>query len=163
MELLTREEFNKKIGQRMRELREQMGLSQAEVAERVSQVPVDAEMRMRRLAAVTALVTWLREKRGLSCEQLAKRSEVPVRFVRDLEGLRDFNPDFCFLYRVSHALGLTLSAFMQRVERLARTKLDEHDRPVSRKRDVRGRKGQTGRRSGRRGSEGGPPDGTDRL
>jgi transcriptional regulator with XRE-family HTH domain len=145
MELLSREEFNKKIGQRMRELREQMGLSQAEVAERVSQVPVDAEMRMRRLAAVTALVTWLREKRGLSCEQLAKRSEVPARFVRDLEGLRDFNPDFYFLYRVSHALGLTLSAFMRR------------------KRNVRGRKGKTGRRSGIGGSKGGPPDGTDRL
>jgi transcriptional regulator with XRE-family HTH domain len=163
MELLSREEFNKKIGQRMRELREQMSLSQAEVAERVSQVPVDAEMRMRRLAAVTALVTWLREKRGLSCERLAKRSEVPVRFVRDLEGLRDFNPDFYFLYRVSHALGLTLSAFMRRVERLACTKLDEHDRPVSRKRNLRGRKGKTGRRSGIGGSEGGPPDGTDRL
>jgi transcriptional regulator with XRE-family HTH domain len=129
MELLSREEFNKKIGQRMRELREQMSLSQAEVAERVSQVPVDAEMRMRRLAAVTALVTWLREKRGLSCERLAKRSEVPVRFVRDLEGLRDFNPDFYFLYRVSHASVLTLSAFMRRVERVACTELDEHDRP----------------------------------
>jgi transcriptional regulator with XRE-family HTH domain len=163
MELLTREEFNKKIGRRMRELREYRGLSQAEVVERVSQVQVDAEMRMRRLAAITSLVTWLREKRGLSCEQLAKRSEVPARFVRDLEGLRDSNPDYYFLYRVSHALGLTLSAFMRRVERLAGTELDEHDRPVSRKRNVRGRKGKTGRRSGMGGSEGGPPDGTDRL
>src|ERR1700729_151646 len=96
MELLTREEFNKKIGRRMRELREYRGLSQAEVAERVSQVQVDAEMRMRRPAAITSLVTWLREKRGLSCEQLAKRSEVPARFVRDLEGLRDPNPDHYF-------------------------------------------------------------------
>jgi|ERR1700733_7219065 len=137
MELLTREEFNKKIGRRMRELREYRGLSQAEVAERVSQVQVDAEMRMRRLAAITSLVTWLREKRGLSCEQLAKRSQVPARFVRDLEGLRDSNPDHYFLYRVSHTLGLTLSAFMRRVERLAGTELDEHDRPAPTKRNVR--------------------------
>ena len=163
MNLLTREEFNKKVGRRMREQREHMGLSQAEVAERVSQIPVDVEMRMRRLAAVTTLVTWLREKRGLTCEQLAKRSEVPVRFVRDLEGLRDFNPDFYFLYRVSHTLGLTLPAFMRKVERLARTELDEHDRPVSRKRNVRRRDGKASRRSGMGGSVGGPPNGTDGL
>src|SRR5713101_2081316 len=139
MELLTREEFNKKFGQRIRELREHLGLSQAELAEHVSQASIDVERSMRRLAAVTILVTWLREKKGLTCEQLAKRSEVPVKFVRDLEGLKDFNPDYYFLYRVSHALGLTLPAFMQRAERLARTELDEHDRPVSRKRNVRGR------------------------
>ena len=153
MEPLTREEFNKKIGQRMRELREYRGLSQAEVAERMSHAQVDAEMRMRRLAAVTALITWLREERGLSCELLAKNSGVPARFVRDLEGLRDFNPDFYFLYRVSHALGLTLSAFMRRVERLACTELDDHDRPISKKRIVRGRKGKTGMRSAVGGSD----------
>jgi hypothetical protein len=60
---------------------------------------VDVEKSMRRLAAVTTLVTWLRDKKGWTCEQLAKRSEVPVKFVRDLEGLKDFNPDYYFLYR----------------------------------------------------------------
>ena len=53
-----------------------------------------------------------------------------------------------------------------RIERkgcLVSSQVKRYDTATSRKRNVRGRKGKTGRPSGMGGSEGGPPDGTDRL
>jgi transcriptional regulator with XRE-family HTH domain len=140
MALLSREEFNRRFAQRIGELRQARGLSRAEMAEGLKQAlenrtPADVEMALRRIAALAAVITSQREKRRWTYDQLAERSGVPVQFIRDLEELKDFNPDTYFLYRVGNGLGFDFPALLRKVWRLAGTELDGdpiHLRPLER-------------------------------
>lgn len=88
---ISREEFNQAIGAALSALRMERGLSQADVAEGINAIPeADRQERgTRTVASYGALSILLRNEQGLTQEQLAKRSQVPPEFVRDLEAGRN--------------------------------------------------------------------------
>jgi len=118
---ISREEFNQAIGAALRALRVERGFSQAVVAEGINAIP-EADRRersTRAVAAYAALSIILRNEQGLTQEDLAKRSQVPLEFVRDLEAGKDPNPDFYFLYCLSVGFDLSFTEFARRAEELS--------------------------------------------
>jgi transcriptional regulator with XRE-family HTH domain len=128
--MLTRDEFNKAFGLAIKAAREAQGLSQAELAERIRQHPVDPERYRRRLAALCTLAFHIRKQKRLTHRQVAERGKIPIGFLRDLEACKIHNPDSYLVYRLSFGLGIPYARFEKRVDRLARTPLDEDDRPI---------------------------------
>ena len=118
---ISREEFNQAIGAALSALRVERGCSQAEVAEGINAIPeVDRQERsIRAVAAYAALSIILQNEHGVTQEELAKRSQVPVEFVRDLEAGKDPNPDFYFLYCLSIGFNLSFAEFAHRAEELS--------------------------------------------
>jgi len=131
--MLTRDEFNKAFGQAIKAAREAQGLSRAELAERIRQHPVDPERYLRRLAALCTLAFHIRKQKRLTHQQVAKRGKIPIRFVRDLEACKIHNPDSYLVYCLTFGLGIPYARFEKRVDRLAKTPLDENDRPIRKK------------------------------
>lgn len=117
----SREEFNQAIGAALIALRVERGFSQAEVAEGINAIPEvhRQERGTRAVAAYAALSIILRNEQGLTQEELAKRSQVPLEFVRDLEAGKDSNPDFYFLYCLSVGFNLPFTEFAHRAEELS--------------------------------------------
>jgi transcriptional regulator with XRE-family HTH domain len=128
--MLTRNQFNKGFGQAIKAAREAQGLSRAELAERIRQHPVDPERYLRRQAALFTLAFHIRRQKKLTHKQVAERGKIPIRFVRDLEACKIHNPDSYLVYCLSFGLGIPYSRFERRVDRLAKTPLDENDRPM---------------------------------
>ena len=118
---ISREEFNQAIGAALSALRVERGFSQAEVAEGINAIPeVDRQERSTRaVAAYAALSIILRNEHGVTQEELAKRSQVPLEFVCDLEAGKDPNPDFYFLYCLSVGFDLSFTEFARRAEGLS--------------------------------------------
>ena len=118
---ISREEFNQAIGAALSALRVERGFSQAEVAEGLNAIPdVDRRERSTRaVAAYAALSIILRNEQGMTQEELANRSQVPLEFVRDLEAGKDPNPDFYFLYCLSIGFDLSFTDFAHRAEKLS--------------------------------------------
>ena len=131
--MLTRDEFNKGVGQAIKAVREAQGLSRAELAERMREHPVDPEWYLRRLAALCTLAYHIRKQKKLTHQQVAKRGKIPIRFVRDLEACKIHNPDSYLVYCLSFGLGIPYARFEKRVDQLAQTPLDENDRPIRKK------------------------------
>ena len=119
----------------MRAARERRGLSRDELAERLSQNPVDPEDYLRRLAALCTLAQTIREQKGLTHKQVAERAKVPVRFVRDLEACKIRDPDAYNVYCLTFGLGVPYPKFGARIARLSRTPLDDQDGAISAKRE----------------------------
>ena len=128
--MLTREEFNRAFGQAIKAAREAHGLSRAELAERIRQHPVDPEWYLRRLAALCTLAYQIGKQKKLTHRQVAERGKIPIRFVRDLEACKIHNPDSYLVYCLTFGLGIPYSRFEKRVDRLAKTPLDENGRPI---------------------------------
>ena len=128
--MLTRDEFNKGFGQAIKAAREAQGLSRAELAERIRQHPVDPERYLRRLAALCTLAYLIRKQKMLTHRQVAERGKIPIGFVRDLEACKIHNPDSYLVYCLSFGLGIPYARFEKRVDRLAKTPLDENGRPM---------------------------------
>ena len=128
--MLTRDEFNKGFGRAIRAAREAQGLSRAQLAERIRQHPVDPERYLRRLAALCTLAFHIRRQKKLTRQQVAERGKIPIGFVRDLEACKIHNPDSYLVYCLAFGLGIPYSKFEKRVDRLAKTPLDENDRPI---------------------------------
>ena len=118
---ISRGEFNQAIGTALSALRVERGFSRAEVAEGINAIPeVDRqERRTRAVAAYAALSIILRNEQGLTQEGLAKRSQVPVEFVCNLEAGNDPNPDFYLLYCLSIGFDLSFAEFAHRAEDLS--------------------------------------------
>jgi transcriptional regulator with XRE-family HTH domain len=118
---ISREEFNQAIRAALSALRVERGFSQAEVAEGINAIPeTDRQERSTRaVAAYAALSIILRNEQGLTQEELARRSQVPVEFVRDLEAGKDPNPDFYFLYCLSIGFDLSFTEIAHRAEELS--------------------------------------------
>lgn len=134
MGLLTRQEFYKRLGQGLRREREKRGLSRQELADRLNQMRVDPERHLRTIAALSVMAEHIRSKKGLTREQIAERGKLPVEFVRDVEAAKIFNPELYLVYCLSYGLRMPFSKFQKSVDRLSRSELDEHDRPIRRKR-----------------------------
>ena len=66
----------------------------------------------------------------LTHKQVAERGKIPIRFVRGLEACKIHNPDSYLVYCLTFGLGIPYVSFEKRVERLAKTRLDENDRPI---------------------------------
>ena len=128
--MLTRDEFNKGFGQAIKATREAQGLSRAQLAERMRQHPVDHEWYLRRLAALCTLAFHIRMQKKLTRRQVAERGKIRIAFIRDLEAYKIHNPDSYLVYCLSFGLGIPYSRFEKRVDRLAKTPLDENDRPI---------------------------------
>jgi transcriptional regulator with XRE-family HTH domain len=97
------------------------GFSQAEVTAGINAIP-EADRRERSTRSVAAYATLsiiLRNEQGLTQEELAKRSQVPLEFVCDLEAGKDPNPDFYFLYCLSIGFDLSFTEFAHRAEELS--------------------------------------------
>jgi transcriptional regulator with XRE-family HTH domain len=131
--LLTREEFYKRLGQVLRREREKRGLSRAEWAERLNQMPIDRERHLRHIAALSIIAGHVRRKKRLTLKQVAERANLPVEFVRDMEAGKIWNPETYSIYCLAYGLRTAYPAFEKRVDALSRTELDENDRPVRRK------------------------------
>lgn len=118
---ISREEFNRAIGAALRALRVERGLSQAEAAEGINAIPeVERQERgTRSIAAYAALSIILRNEQGLTQEELAKRSQVPLEFVCNLEAGKDPNPDFYFLYCLASGFDLSFTEFARRADELS--------------------------------------------
>src|SRR3984957_14552547 len=128
--MLTRDEFNKGFGQGIKTAPEGRGVSRAELAERIRQHPVDPERYLRRLAALCTLAYLIRKQKKLTHRQVAERGRIPIGFVRDLGACKIHNPDSYLVYCLTFGLGLPYARFEKRVDRLAKTPLDENDRPI---------------------------------
>ena len=128
--MMTRDEFNKAFGQAVKAAREAQGLSQAQLAERIRQHPADPEWYLRRLAGLCTLAFHIRKQKKLTYRQVAERGKIPIGFVRDLEACKIHNPDSYLVYCLTFGLGIPYSRFEKRVDRLAKTPLDENDRPI---------------------------------
>lgn len=137
--MLTREQFQKAFGRAIQALREAQGLSRAELAERLNQQPIDPELYMRRLAALGTMANHIRKQKKLTPQQVAVRGKIPVGFVRDLEDCKIPNPDSYLVYCLTFGLGIPYAKFERRVDRLAKTPLDENDRPIRKKKRNGGR------------------------
>lgn len=133
MVLLTREEFYKRLGQALRNAREMRGLSRAQLAEQLKQIPIDPERHLRQVAALSVIAGHIRRQKGLSRKQVAERAKLPVEFVRDMEAGKIWNPETYSIYCLAYGLRTTYPTFEKRVDALSRTELDESDRPVRRK------------------------------
>ena len=123
MKWITRREFNQGIGAVLKTLREARGISQEELGDALTQnasnkTPKQEDEQLRTVAAICTVVSNLRKEQGLTPEQLAKRSHVPVKFVRNLEAANDLNPDAYFLFCVALGLGISFHKFWHRVEAL---------------------------------------------
>jgi transcriptional regulator with XRE-family HTH domain len=128
--MLTRNQFNKGFGQAIKAAREAQGLSRAELAERIRQHPVDPERYLRRLAALCTLAFHIRKQKKLTHNQVAERGKIPIGFVRDLEACKIHNPDSYLIHCLTFGLNIPYSRFEKRVDRLAKTPLEENDRPI---------------------------------
>jgi transcriptional regulator with XRE-family HTH domain len=133
MPLLSKEEFYQRLGQVLREAREKLGLSRAKLVERLRLAPLDPERRLRLVAARSVMAAHIRRQNKLTLEMVAERGNLPVEIVRGLEEGKILDPDVYSIYCLSYGLRISLSKFQARVERLSRTPLDEHDRPIRRK------------------------------
>lgn len=133
MALLTREEFYRRLGQALRNAREKSGLSRAQLAEQLKQNPIDPEWQLRQVAALSVTAGQIRRQKGLSRKQVAERANLSVEFVRDMEAGQIWNPETYSIYCLAYGLRITYPTFEKRVDALSRTELDEHDRPVRRK------------------------------
>jgi transcriptional regulator with XRE-family HTH domain len=125
MKWITRKEFNQGVGAVLKALREGRGISQEELGESLRQsasnkTPEQENEQLRTIAAICTVVSNMREEQGLTREQLAKRSHVPVKFVRNLEAANDLNPDAYFLFCLALGFGISFHKFWHRVEALAR-------------------------------------------
>ena len=128
--LLTREEFYKRLGQVLRREREKRGVSRAELAERLNQMPTDPEPHLRQVAALSVIAGHIRRQKGLSRKQVAERANLPIEFVRDMEAGKIWNPETYSIYCLAYGLHTAYPAFEKRVDVLSRTELDENDKPV---------------------------------
>ena len=128
--MLTRDQFNKAFGQAIKAAREAQGLSRAELAERMRQHPVDPEWYLRRLAALCTLAYLIRKQKKLTHKQVAERGKIRIAFIRDLEAYKIHNPDSYLVYCLSFGLGIPYARFEKRVDRLAKTPLDDNDGPI---------------------------------
>jgi transcriptional regulator with XRE-family HTH domain len=133
MALLTREEFYKRLGQALRNLREERGLSRKQLAEQLNQMPVDPERNLRHIAALSIMAGHIRRQKRLSRKQVAERGNLPVEFVRDMEAGKIWNPETYSIYCLAYGLRTAYRTFEKKVDVLSRTELDENDRPVRRK------------------------------
>jgi transcriptional regulator with XRE-family HTH domain len=132
MGLLTKEEFYKRLGQTLRRRREKRGLSRAQLAEQLNQMLIDPERHLRRIAALSVMAERLRRKKGLTHEQVAERGKLPIEFVRGIEDGKIWNPEVYLIYCLAYGLHVSILSFESEVSALARTELDEHDRPIRR-------------------------------
>jgi transcriptional regulator with XRE-family HTH domain len=114
--------------------RVERGLSQAEVAAKLNQTPIDPERCLRRIAALSVLAGSIRRQKGLTRKQVAERGNLSIEFVRDMEAGKIFNPEVYLVYCLSYGLRLSYSKFEGKVDRLSRIELDENDVPVRRSR-----------------------------
>jgi transcriptional regulator with XRE-family HTH domain len=133
MALLTREEFYKRLGQALRNLREEHGLTRKQLAEQLNQMPVDPERNLRHIAALSIIARHVRRKKRLTIKRVAERANLPVEFVRDMEAGKIWNPETYSIYCLAYGLRTAYRTFEKKVDVLSRTELDENDRPVRRK------------------------------
>ena len=124
MKWIARKEFNRGVGAVLKVLREARGISQEELGEALTQkasnkTPEQEDEQLRTVAAICTVVSNMRKEQGLTPEQLAKRSHVPVKFVRNLEAAKDLNPDAYFLFCLAMGFGISFHNFWRRVEALA--------------------------------------------
>jgi transcriptional regulator with XRE-family HTH domain len=131
--LLTRGEFYKRLGQALRNAREERGLSREQFSEQLKQIPIDPERRLRQVAALSVIAGQIRRQKGLSRKQVAERANLPVEFVRDMEAGKIWNPETYSIYCLAYGLRTAYSTYEKRVDALSRAELDESDRPVRRK------------------------------
>jgi transcriptional regulator with XRE-family HTH domain len=120
---IARKEFNRGVGAVVKTLREARGISQEELGDALTQnasnkTPKHEDEQLRTVAAICTVVSNLRKEQGLTPEQLAKRSHVPVKFVRNLEAASDLNPDAYFLFCLTLGFGISFHKFWHRVEAL---------------------------------------------
>jgi transcriptional regulator with XRE-family HTH domain len=120
---IARREFNRGVGAVLKTLREVRGISQEELGEALRQnvsnkTPEQQDEQLRTVAAICTVVSGMRKEQGLTPEQLAKRSHVPVKFVRNLEAANDLNPDAYFLFCLALGFGISFHKFWHRVEAL---------------------------------------------
>ena len=116
---LSRREFNRSFGLGVRAIRQAKGMSRLDLAVSLQgslSTSRSEDEHLRTVAAFSATTTWMREEQGLTQDELAARSRVPLDFVRNLEAAKDANPDGYFLYCLSYGLGVPFSTFWQRVE-----------------------------------------------
>ena len=123
MKWITRNEFNRGVGAVLKTLRDARGISQEDLGEALRQnasnkTPEQQDEQLRTVAAICTVVSNMRKEQGLTPEQLAKHSHVPVKFVRNLEAANDLNPDAYFLFCVALGLGISFHKFWLRVEAL---------------------------------------------
>jgi transcriptional regulator with XRE-family HTH domain len=121
---IARKQFNRGVGAVLKVLREARGISQEELGEALTQkasnkTPEQEDEQLRTVAAICTVVSNMRKEQGLTPEQLAKRSHVPVKFVRNLEAAKDLNPDAYFLFCLALGFGISFHNFWRRVEALA--------------------------------------------
>ncbi len=133
MALLTREAFYKLLGQALRNAREERGLSREQLAEQLKQMPIDPERHLRHIAALSIIAGHIRRKKRLTLKQVAKRANLPVEFVRDMEAGKIWNPETYSIYCLAYGLRCAYPTFEKKIDVLSRTELDENDRPVCRK------------------------------
>ena len=133
MALLTREEFYKRLGLALRNLREERGLSRKQLAEQLNQLPVDPERHLRHIAALSIIAGHIRRQKGLSRKQVAERANLPVECVRDIEAGKIWNPETYSIYCLAYGLRTAYPAFEKRVDVLSRTEFDENTSPVRKK------------------------------
>ena len=123
MKRITRREFNQGIGAVLKTIREARGITQEELGEALRQnasnkTPEQQDEQLRTVAAICTVVSNMRKEQGFTPEQLAKRSHVPVKFVRNLEAANDSNPDAYFLFCLALGFGISFHKFWHRVEAL---------------------------------------------
>ena len=123
MKWIARKEFNRGIGVVLKTLREARGISQEDLGEALrrnasNKTPKQQDEQLRTVAAICTVVSNMRKEQGFTPEQLAKRSHVPVKFVRNLEAANDLNPDAYFLFCLALGLGISFHKFWHRVEAL---------------------------------------------
>jgi transcriptional regulator with XRE-family HTH domain len=119
MKFLSRREFNRHFGLSVKAIRQAKNLSRRDLAASLQATRSTSESEdvfPRTVAAFGAATTRMREDLGLTKEQLAVRSRVPLEFVCNLEAARDTNPDIYLLYCLSFGLGVPLSTFWRRAE-----------------------------------------------
>ena len=126
MKSITRREFNRGIGAVLKTLREARGISQEELGEALRQnasdkTPEQQDEQLRTMSAICTVVSNMRNEQGLTPEQLAKRSHVPVKFVRNLEAANDLNPDAYLLFCLTLGFGISFHKFWRRVVALVDT------------------------------------------
>ena len=124
MKWIARKEFNRGVGAVLKVLREARGISQEELGEALTQkasnkTPEQEDEQLRTVAAICTVVSNMRKEQGLTPEQLAKRSHVPVKSVRNLEAAKDLNPDAYFIFCLALGFGISFHNFWRRVEALA--------------------------------------------
>jgi transcriptional regulator with XRE-family HTH domain len=120
---IARKEFNRGVGAVLKALREARGISQEELGEALRQnastkTPEQQDEQLRTVAAICTVVSSMRKEQGLTPEQLAKRSHVPVKFVRNLEAGNDLNPDGYLLFCLTLGFGISFHRFWHQVEAL---------------------------------------------